>query len=112
MADKLIRAKEMALEIDAGYYAGLWVHSHESCPGWDVPPDPAYSDSYLGNGYFPTWCADVARRQLQRATRDPRYAQGESILTFWAWPSEGFEGRNDCPQIRVDDNGDGRPDGP
>lgn len=111
MADKLLRAKEMALEIDAEYYAGLGVHSHESCPGWDVPPDPAYSDSYLGNGYFPTWCADVARRQLQRAARDPRYAQGESILTFWAWPCEGFEGRNDCVrEIRVDDNGDGRPD--
>jgi len=111
MADKLIRAKEMALQIDAEYYAGLWVNSHESCPGWDVPPDPAYSDSYLGNGYFPTWCADVARRRLQRAAADARYAYGESLLTFWAWPSENFAGRNDCVRaIRVDDDGDGRPD--
>lgn len=111
MADKLIRAKEMALEIDAEYYAGLWVNSHESCPDWQPPPDPAYHDSYLGNGYYSTWCADVARRQLQRAAQDPRYAYGESILTFWAWPCENFEGRNDCVRaIRVDDNGDGKAD--
>ncbi len=111
MADKLIRAKEMALQIDAEYYAGLWVNSHESCPEWSPPPDPAYGDSYLGNGYFPTWCADVARRQLQRAAQDPRYAYGESILTYWAWPCENFEGRNDCVRaIRVDDNGDGKAD--
>jgi hypothetical protein len=111
MAEKLIRAKETALEIDAEYYARLWVDSHEACPGWDVPPDPAYGDSYLGNGYFPTWCADVARRQLQRAAVDARYAYGESILTFWAWPSENFEGRNDCVRaIGVDDNGDGKAD--
>lgn len=111
MADKLLRAKEIALEIDAEYYATLWVNSHESCPEWNPPPDPAYHDSYLGNGYFPTWCADVARRQLQRAAQDPRYAYGESILTFWAWPCENFEGRNDCVRaIRVDDNADGKPD--
>jgi hypothetical protein len=111
MADKLARAKEMALAIDAQYYERLWVNSHESCPGWDVPPDPAFSDSYLGNGYFETWCADVARRQLARAAADPRYGYGESILTFWPWPSPNFEGRNDCVRlIQTDDNGDGIPD--
>lgn len=111
MADKLIRAKEMALEIDPAYYAALWVNSHESCPNWSPPPDPAYSDSYLGNGYFPTWCADVARRQVQRAAADPRYGYGESILTFWPWPSRGFEGANDCVRaVAVDDNGDGAAD--
>ena len=111
MADKLIRAKEMALQIDAEYYSGLWVNSHESCPEWQPPPDRAYHDSYLGNGYFPTLCADVARRQLRRAAQDPRYGYGESILTFWTWPCENFEGRNDCVRaIRVDDNGDGKAD--
>jgi hypothetical protein len=111
MAEKLIRAKEMALQIDPEYYAGLWVNSHESCPGWDCPPEPAYSDSYLGNGYFPTWCADVARRLLTQAAKDPRYAFGESILTFWPWPSRNFEGRNDCVRaIAADDNGDGKAD--
>ena len=52
MAAKLIRAKEMALEIDPEYYRGLWVNSHESCPDWLPPPDEAAADSYLGNGYF------------------------------------------------------------
>jgi hypothetical protein len=111
MADKLARAKEMALELDAEYFAGLAIHSHESCPGWDMPPDPAFGDSYLGNGYYETWCADVARRQLARAADDPRYAAGESILTFWPGPCTNFEGRNDCArQIHVDDNSDGKED--
>jgi hypothetical protein len=108
MAEKLARAKEMALEIDPEHYATLWVNSHESCPGWSPPPDPAYSDSYLGNGYFETWCADVACRQLRRASADPRFAFGESILTVWPWPSENFAGINDfVRKIHVDDDGDG-----
>jgi len=111
MADKLIRAKQMALEIDPEYYANLRVDSHESCPEWNPPPDPAYGDSYLGNGYFPTWCADVACRQLRKAAADGRYAYGESILTFWQWPCENFQGRDDCVRaIAVDDNGDGKTD--
>ncbi len=111
MAAKLGRAKEMALEIDPEYYADLWVSSHESCPGWDMPPDPAFGDSYLGNGYFPTWCADVARRLLARADDDPRFAYGESILTFWPGPNTNFGGGNGCTRtIYVDDDGDGRTD--
>jgi hypothetical protein len=101
----------MALEIDSEYYADLWINSHESCPGWDMPPDPAFADSYLGNGYYPTWCADVTRRRLARAAIDPRYGYGETILTFWPWPARDFEGRNDCVrEVRVDDTGDGLPD--
>lgn len=111
MADKLERARAMALEIDADYFAKLAVNSHESCPNWSPSPDPAYGDSYLGNGYFETWCADVARRQLQRASADPRYASGESILTFWPWPNANFGGGNDCVRlIHVDDDGDGAED--
>jgi hypothetical protein len=105
MADKLARAKEMALGIDADYYARLWVNSHEACPGWDLPPDPAYADSYLGNGYFPTWCADVARRQLRRAADDARYGFGESLLTFWPWPNANFGGGNDCVRALRSDTG-------
>ena len=52
MAAKLRRAKELALEIDADYFADLWVNSFESCPNWAPPPDVAAADSYLGNGYF------------------------------------------------------------
>lgn len=111
MADKLAAAKQMALEIDPEYYAKLWVNSHESCPEWAAPPDPAYGDSYLGNGYFESWCTDVVRRQLQRAAADPRFAFGETILTFWPWANTNFGGGNDCArQIHVDENGDGQAD--
>jgi hypothetical protein len=95
MADKLAHAKQAALKIDADYYAKLWVNSHESTPGWAPPPDPAYGDSFRGNGYYPTWCAEVARRQLRQAADDPRYGFGESILTVWPWPNPGFGGGND-----------------
>ncbi|MBN1422626.1 MAG: hypothetical protein JXP34_27865 [Planctomycetes bacterium] len=111
MAAKLIRAKEIALGIDPEFYATLRVDSHESCPAWSPPPDPAAMDSYLGNGYFPTWCADVARRLIAKAASDRRYAFGESILTFWQWQNTNFEGANAATRmIHVDDDGDGRGD--
>jgi len=111
MAAKLIRAKEMALEVDPEFYAGLRIHSHESCPNWNPPPDPAAMDSYLGNGYFPTWCADVSRRLLAKARSDARYAGGESLVTFWEWQNTNFEGFNAATRIlHVDDDGDGRED--
>ena len=111
MFRKLKRAKQMALEIDADFYTRLWVNSHESCPEWAGPPDPAFGDSYLGNGYFPTWCADVARRQLQQATNDSRYAYGESILTFWPWPNSDVGGGNAATRVfRIDEDGDGKQD--
>jgi hypothetical protein len=107
MAAKLIRAKEEALEVDAEFYRNLWVNSHESCPEWMPPPDVAAADSYLGNGYFPTWCADVVRRQLRQAVRDPRFAFGETILTVWP-PPQNFMGLNAVTRmINVDDDGDG-----
>jgi hypothetical protein len=110
MAAKLIRAKEMALEIDPDYYAKLWINSHESCPDWMPPPDEAAADSYLGDGYFPGWCADVVHRQLLRAAGDPRYANGETILTVWP-PPANFAGLNAVTRvIRCDDDGDGRSD--
>ena len=110
-AAKLIRAKQIALETDAEYYADLWVNSFESCPNWAPPPDVAAADSYLGNGYFPTWCADVTRRQLAQAARDSRFAFGETILTFWPWPNSNFGGHNNATRvIAVDENGDGRKD--
>ena len=59
MAGKLIKAKEVALGIDPDYYRALWVNSHEACPDWMPPPDEAATDSYLGNGFFPTWCLEV-----------------------------------------------------
>ncbi len=108
MAAKLIRAKEIALEIDPDYYGDLWVNSHESCPDWMPPPDLAAADSYLGNGYFPTWCADVIHRQLLRAEGDIRFARGETILTVFP-PNQNFGGMPAFTRlIHCDDNGDGR----
>ena len=98
MAAKLAKAKEMALQIDPDFYKTLWVDSHESCPDWMPPPDQAASDSYLGDGYFPTWCADVVHRQLARAASDPRYSYGETILTVWPPPSD-FVGLNAVTRI-------------
>ena len=110
MADRMAWGKEWRLDIDAEYFAELWINSHEACPGWQPRPDPAFGDSYLGNGHFPTWWADVARRQLQRAARrrSIRYL-GESILTLLApTPSTNFQGINDVVRrVHVDDDGDG-----
>lgn len=110
MAAKLIRAKEIALEVDPEYYRALRVNSHESCPDWMPPPDQAAADAYLGNGYFPTWCADVVHRQLLQAAKDPRFAFGETILTVWP-PPDNFAGLNAITRnLHVDENGDGRAD--
>jgi hypothetical protein len=106
-AAKLTRAKQIALETDAAYYADLWINCFESCPDWAPPPDAAAADSYLGNGYFPTWCADVTRRLLAQAAEDPRYAFGERMLTFWHWPNQHFGGQNNATRVlAVDDDGD------
>jgi hypothetical protein len=110
MAAKLIKAKQAALKIDGEYYRDLWVNSHESCPDWSPPPDEAASDSYLGDGYFPSWCVDVAARQLRKAAEDPRFAFGETLLTVWP-PPRGLAGTNAITRIlNVDDDGDGRGD--
>jgi hypothetical protein len=110
MAAKLIRAKEIALEFDAEYYRNLWVNSHESCPDWAPPPDEAAVDSYLGNGYFPSWCVDVAARQLGQAATDARFAFGETLLTVWP-PVQNFVGLNSVTRLLdCDEDGDGRAD--
>jgi hypothetical protein len=112
MAEKLIQAKKDALGIDPDYYSDLWICSHESCPGWRPSPgDPAWYDSYRGNGYFSTWAADVIRRLLQKANEDARYAYGETILTFWPWPDANMNGLNACTTVlSVDIDEDGEPD--
>lgn len=110
MAAKLIRAKEMALEIDPEYYRDMWTNSHENCPDWTRQADEAAGDLYLDNGYCSTWCVDMAARLLRRAARDPRYAFGETVLTVWP-TIYGLTGTNVVTRIlRCDDNGDGRAD--
>jgi hypothetical protein len=104
MATKLIRAKEMALEADAEFYREVWIDSHESCPNWSPPPDEAAADSYLGNGYFPTWCLDVVHGLVEKAAADPRYAYGESVITIWP-PPLGFAGAGTLARrLPVDDD--------
>lgn len=110
MIAKLFQAKKMALEIDSEYYRELGTCGHESCPEWNLPPDEAAADSYSGNGYFPSWCADVASRQLHRAAADPRYAFGETLISVWP-PPVNFAGLDAISRILLcDDDGDGRSD--
>ena len=108
-AQKLILAKKVALEIDPEYYAGLWINSGESCPDWAPPPDSGASESYFANGYWTSWTADMARRQLAKAAEDPRYGFGETYISVWPWPNHGLDGMldNETRLIAVDDNGDG-----
>lgn len=109
-ADKLISAKRVALGIDADHYESLWINSHEACPDWAPPRDPAARDAYLGNGYFKTWSVDLVARQLRQADADPRYAYGETIMTVWP-PLDHFSGLNAFTRrVRVDRTGDGRAD--
>lgn len=100
MAAKLTLAKDKALKIDADYYGKLWVCSHESAPDWAPPPDEAAGDVFMGNGYYPAWCADVTWRLLERAARDPRYAMGEQILTYFPWPARGV-GSTNAPTVNL-----------
>ena len=114
---KLKLAKDKALAIDPEYYDKLWVSTHESCPAWMLTPDAAFTECYLGNGYYSSWCADFVWRQLRQGQRDPRYALGDSILTWWPNPNH-FEGYGfrfgqttaATQVVEVDDNGDGRAD--
>ncbi len=109
-AAKFIRAKQMALEADSKFFRDLAIDSNETCPNWNPPPDPAAVDSYSGNGYFASWCYDVAHHMLLQAARDARYGFGEYALTIWP-PPVGFSGINTLyRRIPVDLDGDGRQD--
>ena len=74
------------------------------------PPDEAAADSYLGNGYFPSWCATSCTASSCGPRGDPRYAYGETILTVWP-PPANFAGLNAVTRVlHCDDDGDGRAD--
>jgi hypothetical protein len=112
-AEMLIDAKSKALAIDPEYYKNLWTCSHETCPDWLPSPDLSYNDMYLGNGYYPAWCADYVWRQLRQGAKDPRYAMGNTVMSYFPWPNQGFPfGLTSGPTqiVKVDDNGDGQPD--
>jgi hypothetical protein len=111
-ADKLTTARSIALSIDPVYFANLSVNTHESCPDWAPPPDPAIWDSYSGNGYFPAWTMDVVGRLLRQGALDPRYTISESIMTLWPWPDANLQGAIQAfwCDVGEDSNGDGQPD--
>lgn len=97
MARKLAMARQSARRIDPAYYRNLDVDAHEACPDWAPPSDPAASDSYLGNGYFESWCADVVRRQIADTAATGDVGRGHAIFTFWPWlPRNMRNGSNDC----------------
>jgi hypothetical protein len=104
-AAKLIRAKEVALEIDPEYFETLAIVNHETVPQWQGIADPGAAEMYLGNGYFPTWAANIVGRLLQRAAQDPRYAYGgENPLMGWPGIRQNWSTLNDVVrQIRVED---------
>lgn len=104
-ADKLIHAKEVALEIDPDYFETLPVVNHETVPGWRRITDPGAAELYLGNGYFPTWGAHLMARLLQQGAEDPRYAHGgESPLMAWPNVRQNFSTLNDLVRrIRLED---------
>lgn len=109
-AEKMIAAKQTALEIDEDYYAKLWINSHEACPDWSPPSDPAAADSYLGNGYFKSWTIDLVARLLRKAAEDSRFSYGETIMTVWP-PLNNFQGLNAVTRrLDVDETGDGQAD--
>ncbi len=99
-AAKLIRAKEIALDIDPDYFETLPVVSHETVPRWTRISDPGAAEIYLGNGYFTTWGANFAGRQLQRAAEDSRYSYGgEAPLMAWTRIRRNFSTLNDLVRI-------------
>ncbi len=83
MAESIIKAKELALKIDAAFYEKLYVNSFECCPGWYPLPDPAQRAIYKGNGYFPAWTANVIQKLIAKACQDKKYAFGETLFTVW-----------------------------
>lgn len=104
-AAKLIRAKEVALEIDPEYFEKLAIVNHETVPTWQPIADPGAAEMYLGNGYFPTWAANIVGRLLQRAADDPRFAYGgEAPLMGWPGIRTNWSPLNDVVRrIRVQD---------
>jgi len=103
-AAKLIRAKEVALQIDPEYFETLAIVNHETVPQWQGIADPGAAEMYLGNGYFCTWAANIVGRLLQQAAKDPRYAYGgEATLMGWPGIRQNWSTLNDVVrQIHVE----------
>ncbi len=103
----LTDVRDDALAIDPVAFENLNVTCFECTPDWIPRPDPAARAIYLGNGFFPTWCADWMQRMVARAETDHRYARHESVLTVWPYDYNGDGIASVTGLMRVDDDGDG-----
>jgi hypothetical protein len=103
----LTDVRDDALAMDPVAFENLNVTCFECTPDWIPRPDPAARAIYLGNGFFPTWCADWMQRMVARAETDPRYARHESVLTVWPYDYNGDGIASVTGLMRVDDDGDG-----
>jgi len=110
-ADRLIDSMQTALDMDPDHFANLAMCSFAAAPAWSVQRDYAAKDSFLGNGFYASWCADIMRRRLWQAQEDPRFNRGDTILQGWPWPVGNFDGYAEVARnILVDSNGDGTQD--
>lgn len=106
----MTQVRDDALAMDPAYYANLNVTCFECTPDWIPRPDPASRAIYLGNGFFPSWCADWMQRMVARAESDLRYARHESVLTVWPFDYNGDGIASVTGLMRVDEDGDGDED--
>jgi hypothetical protein len=106
----LTQVRDDALAMDPAYYGDLNVTCFECTPDWVPHPDPASAAIYLGNGFFPAWCADWMQRMVERAQTDARYARHESVLTVWPFDYNRDGISSITGLMRVDEDGDGDED--
>jgi glycosyl hydrolase family 39 (putative alpha-L-iduronidase) len=99
--------RDSSLSIDPSWFARLRVDSNETSPDWVPRRDPASQEMYRWGGFFSTWGADVFRRLLTGAVRDPRRAGGRSLVTVWPY-NYNFQGTASVVgQFRIDDDANG-----
>jgi hypothetical protein len=109
-ASKILSVRSSALSIDAAFYAGLDVHSHETTPDWMGARDPGWKEVFRWGGFFPTWGGDYFRRLLDAAIADPRKAGGQATVTGWPFNYNFVGDASLAGFMRVDEDGDGDED--
>ena len=83
-ANRMKIAREKAFAIDPAYFADISINSFYSSPFWTSSTfDRALDDIWLGNGYNPSWSADIVSRMLKTAKdkNDAAFAEGTMLFT-------------------------------